>query len=104
MRPPVNSFPENIQPPKQQQPCGSYHSEMAHMAPVPNQNWTSISLTVSIRPDDGIIRPLMGGPFPGQHDTPVPHFASEYVARPYPLGNYLEKTNTLRFIMFLKRL
>uniref|UniRef100_A0A0E0MJT3 RING-type domain-containing protein n=1 Tax=Oryza punctata TaxID=4537 RepID=A0A0E0MJT3_ORYPU len=71
MRPPKHSFPENSRPPMQQP------YEMAPRVLGPNQNQMQISQ--SIRPDGAMIRPPMGAPMPGQHDSTVPPFAPEYV-------------------------
>lgn len=81
MRPPRHSFPENIQPTMQQQPYGSYQSEMAPRAFAPN-----LPRPGPIRPDDGMIRPPMGGPLPGHHDPIGPPFAPENVGRPHSIG------------------
>ncbi|KAB8116654.1 hypothetical protein EE612_057873, partial [Oryza sativa] len=47
----------------------------------------------SIRPDGAIVRPPMGAPMPGLHDSTVPPFAPEYVGQPHPLGT--KKNNSV---------
>ncbi|KAG8093610.1 hypothetical protein GUJ93_ZPchr0012g18836 [Zizania palustris] len=86
MRPPKHSFPENIRPPMQQ-PYASYHSEMAPRVPGPNPNLMHIPQPSTIRPDGGMIRPPMGGPLPGQHDTIVPPFAPEGTTKSNGVGD-----------------
>ncbi|CAM0950053.1 unnamed protein product [Alopecurus aequalis] len=81
MRPPSHSFSENIRPTTQQQPYGLYQSEMA-----PRTLAQNLPRPAAIRSDDGMIRPPMGGPLPGYHDTTVPPFAPENVGRPHPAG------------------
>ncbi|XP_052138062.1 uncharacterized protein LOC127756726 isoform X1 [Oryza glaberrima] len=85
MRPPKHSFPENSRPPMQQP------FEMAPRVLGPNQNQMRISQ--SIRPDGAIVRPPMGAPMPGLHDSTVPPFAPEYVGQPHPLGT--KKNNSV---------
>ena len=98
MRPPIHSFSENIRPTMQQQPFGLYQSEMA-----PRTLAQNLPRPGAIRSDDGMIRPPMGGPLPGYHDTTMPPFAPENVGPPHSAGNSLEpNTYTFEFFLYCK--